>query len=177
VTAWALNRTTGRFLAALLTMGVLGGCGGASRPSEPLRRWLEYDVSQRAVTVTLIPDYNGVYSGFNFNGYGKGQVLVDVPRGWRVTVHCANTRSAGRHSCAVVKGPGNRRPAFRGAASSDPFVGLHPGESDTFSFTADSLGVFRLACLVPQHERAGQWNVLAVTRDRLPSVRLLRSLP
>jgi hypothetical protein len=161
----------------LLATGVLGGCGGASQPSEPLRRWVSYDVSRRAVTIKLIPDYNDVYGGFNFNGYGKGQVLVSVPKGWRVTVHCANTRSTARHSCAVVKGPGDRRPAFRGAASSNPFVGLRHGESDTFSFTADALGVYRLACLLPQHERAGEWDVLAVTRHPLPSVRLLRSLP
>jgi hypothetical protein len=51
----------------------------------------------------LIPDYNGVYGGYNFNGYGKGQVLVSVPKDWRITVRCVNTRSEGRHSCAVVK--------------------------------------------------------------------------
>jgi hypothetical protein len=161
----------------LLAAGLLGRCSGASRPGEPLRRWVSYDAGRRAVSIMLIPDYNGVYGGYNFNGYSKGQVLVSVPMNWRITVHCVNTHSEGRHSCAVVKGPGDERPAFPGAASSNPLVGLRPGEFDTFSFTAHSLGVYRLACLLAQHERAGEWDVLAVTRDRLPSVRLLRSLP
>ncbi len=173
----ALEPGAGKLLAAAFLAGLVGGCGGASRAGEPLRRWLSYHALRRTVTLSLIPGYNDVYSGFNFNGYGKGQVLVSVPRGWRVTVRCANTRSTMRHSCAVVRGAGTTRPAFPGAASPNPRVGLAVGKTATFSFTARASGAYRLACLVPQHERAGEWDVLAVTGARLPSVRLLRALP
>jgi hypothetical protein len=48
---------------------VLGSssCGSSPRGTAPLplAHW---------------PAYNGVYGGFNFNGYGKGQVLVDTPK-------------------------------------------------------------------------------------------------
>ncbi|MGB2874744.1 MAG: sulfocyanin-like copper-binding protein [Gaiellaceae bacterium] len=161
--------------AAAVLVGILTGCGSSSPSGLPLNGWLSHKAGQRAVTVTLVPGYNDVYNGFNFNGYGKGEVLVSVPRGWRVTVRCENTRSKERHSCAVVRGAGSARPAFPGAASPNPRAGLAAGQSASFSFTADALGTYRLACLVAEHERAGEWDVLEVTRTRLPAVRLLRA--
>jgi hypothetical protein len=144
------------------------------RAAEPLSRWLSFDASRRTVRLHLIPGYNGAYGGFNFNGYGKGEVLVSVPVGWRVTARCANVRSAARNSCAVVRGPGEVRPAFPHAASTRPLLGLRSGATDTFSFIAAARGSYRLACLVPGHERAGEWDVLDVVRAARPSVVLLR---
>jgi hypothetical protein len=118
-----------------------------------------------------VPGYNDAYNGFNFNGYGKGQVLVTVPRGWMVTVRCQNSRSDLRHSCAVVRGAGTSSPAFPGAATTS----LAARASSSFTFTADALGTYRLACLVPHHEQAGEWDVLEVAAARRPSVGLLRS--
>ena len=156
-----------------MVAGLLSGCAG-SRPGLPLTRWLSYSTGSKAVSVTLIAGYNDAYNGFNFNGYAKGEVLVVVPRGWKVTVRCEN-EGAGRHSCAVVRGAGSASPAFPGAASPRPSAGFAAGKSTTFSFTADELGTYRLACLVDQHEQAGEWDVLEVTVARRPSVRLLRA--
>jgi hypothetical protein len=69
------------------------GRGASPRRSEPLSAWLSFDTSPKTVNLRLIAAYNDVYHGFNFNGYGKGQVLVDIPRGWRVNVHCLNNSS------------------------------------------------------------------------------------
>jgi hypothetical protein len=122
----------------------------------------------------LIAAYNDVYNGFNFNGYGKGQVLVDVPQGWRVNVRCVNDSSSMRHSCAVVRGVSGRTPAFPGAMSPGSQYGLPPRHSVTFTFLAASAGTYRIACLVPGHEQEGMWDVLDVTHDRRPAVVLLR---
>ena len=150
------------------------GCGTAPRRSEPLPGWLSVDSSARTVSLGMVAAYNDVYNGFNFNGYGKGQVLVDVPQGWRVNVRCSNNSSSMRHSCAVVRGVSGRTPAFPGAASPDPAGGLPPHQQAVFSFRAARIGTYRIVCLVPGHEQAGMWDVLDVTRDRAPAAVLLR---
>jgi FtsP/CotA-like multicopper oxidase with cupredoxin domain len=133
--------------------------------------------SARAANLRLIAAYNNVYGGFNFNGYGKGQVLVAVPRGWRVNVRCMNNSSSMHHSCAIVRGVSGTTPAFPGASSPAAHSGLAPRQTVAFSFLAARLGTYRIACLVLGHEQAGMWDVLDVTRDRIPAVSFLRRLP
>ena len=155
----------------------LAGCGGSARRSEPLARWLSYSPRIRSVTLTLVPGANNAFNGFNFNGYGRGAVLVQVPRGWRVTLNCMNDVSSYHHSCAIVKGANATAPIFPGAASPDPQTGLPPGRSARFSFVATRPGSYRIVCLVPNHELMGMWDVFEISSSRLPSVTLLRSYP
>jgi plastocyanin len=159
-----------------LALAAAGGSGCSASPprSEPLAAWLSLHASAKTVTLRLIAAYNGVYHGFNFNGYGKGQVLVEVPRGWRVNVRCVNNSSSMRHSCAIVRGVSGRTPAFPGAASPGSQDGLPPRHAAAFSFVATRAGTYRIVCLVPAHEQAGMWDVLDVTHNRLPAVVLLR---
>jgi hypothetical protein len=160
---------------ALIAAGLtLAGCGGSARARLPLSRWLRWNAGARIATLTLIPGYGGAYNGFNFNGYGKGQVLVTIPQGWKLEVRCQNTASTKPHSCAIVRGPGARRPAIRGAATPQPTGGVPPGKSATFSFRATAAATYRIASLVPDEERAGMWDVLTVARSGGPSVTLLR---
>jgi hypothetical protein len=172
-----------RSVAAVLGVGlvVLGssGCGSSPRSTAPLplARWLSVDTAKKRVMVRLLAAYNGVYGGFNFNGYGKGQVLVDIPKGWRVRVSCTDGSSSLSHSCAIVRGVGTTALAFPGSASPRAQAGLSPHHSTTFSFVAAHVGSFRIACLVAGHELAGMWDVLDVSHRRLPSVTLLRRLP
>ena len=156
----------------------LAGCGGSAQRSEPLARWLSYNPRSKSVTLTLVPAANNAFNGFNFNGRGRGEVLVQVPRGWRVTVRCVNDVSSGHHSCAIVKDAGNATaPIFPGAASPNPQTGLPPGRSARFSFVPTRPGSYRIACLVPNHELMGMWDVFEISSSRLPSVTLLRSYP
>jgi hypothetical protein len=165
-------------ISALALVGASGpGCGTSTQRSEPLSAWLSFDAHAKTASLRLSAAYNDVYGGFNFNGYGKGQVLVEVPLGWRVNVRCMNNSSSMRHSCAIVGGVGGRTPAFPGAASPGSQNGLPPRGAVAFSFLAAKLGTYRIVCLVPGHEQAGMWDVFKVARDRLPAVVLLRRLP
>jgi FtsP/CotA-like multicopper oxidase with cupredoxin domain len=121
-----------------------------------------------------VAGYDDAYAGLNFNGYGKGQVLVQVPLGWRVRVRCVNNSSSMSHSCAIVRGVGGRAPVFPGASSPGPQAGVPPGHTATFSFSAAKEGSYRIACLVSSHEQAGMWDAFDVTHGRLPAVVLLR---
>jgi Sulfocyanin (SoxE) domain len=133
------------------------------------KRFFRVDARRHVVSVSLIAGYDATNNGFNFDGYGRGKLLVTVPLGWRVRVTCEN-RAAVRHSCAVVDGPMTIRPAFRHAAIPRPLEGLRHGEVATFSFMATRRGTFRLACLVPGHEEARMWDVLDVARGGRPSI-------
>jgi len=150
-------------LAALLPLTV-----AVTKP--PPQRFLQVDGRARMARIALIAGYDGENSGFNFDGYARGELLVTVPLHWRVVVRCSN-RSSIRHSCAVVRGPMNARPAFRGATIPHARLGLRRGGSASFSFTASRVGAYRLACLVPGHEDARMWDVLEVVRGGRPAIR------
>ena len=133
------------------------------------RQFLHIDTRHHVAALTLVAGYDSENNGFNFDGYGRGELLVTVPAGWRLRVTCVD-RGGMRHSCAVVKGPGTVQPAFTGASVPDPTYGLQQGQSATFSFVASRVGSFRLACLVPGHEEARMWDVLEVTHGGRPSI-------
>ncbi len=128
-------------------------------------QFLHLDRTNRTALVALYAGYNDENNGFNFDGYGRGELLVSIPRGWRVRVRCTN-RGSLDHSCAVVPGPMTITPSFRGAAT--PI--LPPGSTATFSFVASRVGSYRFACLVPGHEEARMWDVLVVTSGGRPSI-------
>jgi hypothetical protein len=134
----------------------------------PPGRFLAVDAGRHRVTITLIASYDGANGGFNFDGYSR-ELMWKVPRGWNVHVACEN-RGPLRHSCAVVRGPDSAQPAFRGASTPQPQIGLEAGHSASFTFRASKTGLYRFACLVPGHELARMWDVLKITRGGTPSV-------
>jgi len=159
-------------LAATAATAAATGCGAQAKPL-PLAHWFSSTSAQRSVTITLIPAYTGAYAGFNFNGYGKGQVEVVVPVGWRVRIRCRNT-GAVRHSCAIVPSPGFSSPSIHGASTPHPKAGLQPGRAASFSFVAGAPGVYRMTSLIPGDEVGGMWDVLEIGRVSRPKVILLR---
>lgn len=157
----------------MIAAGVAALLLAAKAPPPPPHRFLAVDAARHRVTITLVASYDGDNGGFNFDGYSR-YLMWTVPRGWTVRVVCRN-RGPLRHSCAVVKGPVSTKPAFRGAATPQPFIGLEAGSTASFSFRASKAGVFRLTCLVPGHEDARMWDVLEVTRGGKPHVVDLRA--
>ena len=107
--------------------------------------------------------------GYNFDDYGRGELIASVPQGWRVTVLCDN-RGSRRASCAVVTGARSATLAFPGASVPQPADGLSPGKKARFSFTATHPGVFGITSLVPGQAEARMYAVLVVTRGGRPSI-------
>jgi sulfocyanin len=132
-------------------------------------QYLTTDAASKTVTLRLVAAQSNALGGFNFDGFGNGQLKVSVPAGWKVTVECSNM-GAVPHSCAIVHGASDTTPAFPGAASPNPTVGLTKGEKATFSFTPDRPGGYRIACLVPGHEESGMWDTFTVSESGQPTI-------
>ena len=145
---------------AVALMVAACGAGRGETTSSPLG---VIDQATRTVQLNLI------LTGSNVNGYSSGQMTVRVPRGWRVDVYCSN-QASGPHSCAITSGAGSTTPAFAGAASPDPVVGVPPGGAANFSFIVARLGSYRVASVIPGHRDPGPWEHFQVVAGGSPSV-------
>jgi len=161
--------------AALIAVAACGGDSGdgsssrtplAAASSPPLA--LSSDANAKTVSFTLIAGYNGANSGFNFDGYSGGNIEIDVPQGWAVTITC-NNKGPLNHSCAVVADETASQPLFTGATTPNPGAGLPAGQQASFTFKPDRTGTFRIVCLVPGHEPEGMWIVFKVVGSGSPA--------
>jgi hypothetical protein len=149
-------------------LAVVLAAAAIAAPPDP-RRFLQVDAREKVAKVTLLAGYDSTNSGYNFDGYARGELMWTVPKGWTVRVTCTN-RSGLRHSCAVVQGAMASGLAFPGAATPSPVIGLLQGRTATFSFRATRTGVFRFTSLVPGQASARMYDVLKITRGGKPSV-------
>lgn len=133
------------------------------------RRFFASSEAAKAVRLTLLGGLGSSNAGYNFDGYGRGELIASVPKGWRVTVACEN-RGLRRTSCAVVTGARSATLAFRGASVPAPQQGLAPGAKAQFSFLASRAGSYRIASLVPGQAEARMYAVLRVTPAGRPSI-------
>jgi hypothetical protein len=153
---------------ALVSATLLLAAPALSAHPQP-SQFLSWNAHTRVARLTLLAGLGSENAGFNFGGYGRGELLVRVPLGWRVVVDCEN-RGGRRYSCAIVRDSLAATPAFRGASTPQPAAGLSPGRKATFSFVASRLGSFRIASLVPGDEQARMWDVLDVVENGPPSI-------
>jgi hypothetical protein len=146
---------------------------GPAQPAQTGRpdphRFLVANGDARTVQLTMLGSLGSSNNGFNFDGYGRGELLASVPRGWRVVVRFEN-RGSRRTSAAVVTGPRSGTLAFPGATVPDPVQGVRPGGKARFSFTASRAGLYRIASLVPGQSEARMYAVLLVTPKGRPSI-------
>ncbi len=158
---------------AVVAVAACGGNGGGGLSLTPLPQAsapplsLAVDANAKTVRFTLVAGYNGANSGLNFDGYFNGNVEIDVPQGWSVTVMCAN-KGPLNHSCAIVADESAGQPLFAGAATPNPGAGLPAGQQASFTFKPNQTGTFRIACLVPGHEPEGMWIVFKVIGSGSP---------
>src|SRR5919198_2226740 len=121
-------------ILALALPGLYVASTATHGPSRaPLPRWLVANATTHTITLTLIAAYSDALSGFNFNGYGHGKMVMSVPVGWHVTVIFSN-RSAVPHSALVTayarKTSTSGFPlAFSGASSPHPARGIVAGQT------------------------------------------------
>ncbi len=166
---WKLGLGAAVLLGALAT-GSAPASRAASFGSKPgPAEFLRVRTASHTVEVTLLASDGNGNGGFNFDGYGRGELTVTVPRGWRVVVHFQN-RGARLASCAVVSGPNASTVAFAGASTPDPIEGTAPGRKATFAFRASRAGSYRFASMVAGQEEARMWDVLEVARGGRPSI-------
>jgi plastocyanin len=173
--------------AVVVAVLVLVACGGQSSSllapgfhtsapvpatgatAQQLTQYMVVDQAGKTVTLRLVAAASGALSGYNFDGYGNGRLKVTIPTGWKATVRCENA-GAVPHSCAITRGANDTTPAFPGAATPNPTIGLQKGQRATFSFTPGRPGSYRIACLVPGHMQMGMWDTLTVTASGQPSI-------
>jgi Sulfocyanin (SoxE) domain len=158
-------------LAAAVLVAV--GCDpitgtGSGTPPDP-NQYLKVDAQTRTAVLTLIAGYPASDYQFNYDGYTDGQLFVQVPVGWQLTVQCAN-RSTINNSCAVVADGHATEPADPDWSTPDPQKGLNPGASASFVFAPQTAGSYRIASLVAGSEASGMWLDLKVVEGGKPSV-------
>ncbi len=115
-------RTVSAAAAALALASATPAAAARPNPAQ----FLSSQSATHVVHLTLLAALGSSNNSFNFDGYGRGELLVQIPLGWRVVVDCEN-RGGLRHSCAIVKGSLATTPAFPGASTRQPTVGLSPG--------------------------------------------------
>jgi hypothetical protein len=173
-----------RLLAVLVLGALISGCGASHHrastgstttgtaavpPGHPdPQSFLHWSRSARSVRLLLAAGLGSSNNGYNFDGYGRGELLVTVPLGWRVTVDCVN-RSSRRASCAVVPSTQQGGPAIPGAATPRPVSGLAPGARANFTFTTRGTGSYRLVSLVSGQAGARMFDILDVVHGGVPS--------
>jgi hypothetical protein len=135
----------------------------------PLQRFRSVDAAHKRAVLEVIAGLGGQGGGFNFDGAVNGRLVFTIPKGWHVLVHFKNEGNL-NHSAVVVANASATSPAFPGAGTPDPTVGQPPGGTASFSFLADKVGTYRLACLVPGHEGAGMWVTLRVVGAGRPTI-------
>lgn len=151
-------------LAAGLTL--LTGAGGASAAHQNAApTWVT--TKGKVVNLTVTAAYKNAMAGFNFNGYGKGQLTITVPKGDTVNVTFSNASSL-PHSVQFTTytktlPTGGVTDAFKGSHSPNPANGVTKGVTQKFSFVAGKAGKYMMICAVPGHAQAGMWDTFVVS--------------
>ena len=169
-------------LTALISAGLVA-CGGSDSPdsapaaSEPAMApaaaaatesgvpdWYHIDNDAKTVELHMAAQMDG---GWKFNGMAGGERTITVPVGYEVTVELTNDDPAMAHSVGIDAQVGDYpamftalQTAFSGAVSSTPTSmqeATMPGESESFTFTADIAGEYAMVCYVPGHALTGMW--------------------
>jgi outer membrane protein assembly factor BamB len=133
------------------------------------------DAAKQHVVIKLVAAMNSQNSGFNFDGYFKGQANFIVPGGWAVDWIFSNS-AALPHSAALASSlkAGAPLPGFTFGApveTPDATAGTKNGVTQYVGFPANQPGKFYLICAVPGHVEAGMWDYFTIsTTAKAPSI-------
>jgi len=150
---------------------LLSGCGSTQQAlTSP--SWLKVNAANHTATLVLTAGLDSVNGWANFNGYANGQMTVQIPEGYKVTMIMNN--NGGIPFDAGVYTVGNHV-AFPGSANSvsslvaNSAAGVFPGQSEQFTFVASKAGKYEIENLLDRidwqtkPENFGMWDWLVVT--------------
>ncbi len=150
----------------------VGGYGHHHPAGHP--RWLSWNMKSHTATLRLMAGYTGAFNGFNFDGHGKGSMVIVMPMGFHVHVLFTNKGSY-PHSAVITpyadRVSASTHPlALPHASVPDPTMGVGAGKSASFWFPAQRAGRYALVCGVHGHAGLGMWDVFKVVRGGKPHI-------
>ena len=130
--------------------------------------WLRTDAARKTVDFKLVAGLTNNNGGMNFNGFGRGGLVLTVPQGWTVALHFKNEDPNLPHSVEVIPEAaaiptGPVPPAFEHATTGRLEQGFSTGQGAEIRFVTGKAGSFLVFCAVPGHGAAGMWVRLAVS--------------
>ena len=155
-------------LAGALLLGAVGARAQTAKGGKIDPTWLRADAASKTVDFKLVAGLTDANGGMNFNGFGRGGLVLTVPQGWTVVLHFKNEDSNLPHSVEVIPEAaalpmGPVPPAFEHAASGRLEQGFSTGQGADVRFVPGKAGPFLLFCAVPGHGAAGMWIRLVVS--------------
>ena len=132
--------TVGRrlLLAGALLLGAVGARAQTAKGGKIDPTWLRADAASKTVDFKLVAGLTDANGGMNFNGFGRGGLVLTVPQGWTVVLHFKNEDPV-PHNVAIYNDASLSKRIF----SFDPIPG--PISQD-FQFTAPAAGRYFFRC-------------------------------
>lgn len=154
-------------LIGALFLGAVGARAQTAKGGKIDPTWLRVDVPSKTAEFKLVAGLSDANGGMNFNGFGRGALVLTVPQGWTVVLHFKNQDPNLPHSVEVIPDAtpmpvGPVTPAFEHATTGRLDQGFSAGQGADVRFVAGKAGPFLIFCAVPGHGAAGMWIRLAV---------------
>ena len=167
--------TVGRrlLLAGALLLAAVGARAQSAKGGKIDPTWLRADAASKTVDFKLVAGLTDANGGMNFNGFGRGGLVLTVPQGWNVVLPFKNEDPNLPHSVEVIGDAaaipvGPVPPAFEHATTGRLEQGFPAGQGTDVRFVAGKAGTFLIFCAVPGHGAAGMWIrlTLSATADK-----------
>lgn len=152
-------RSIQRLAIWFAVVGVLSVLGGTAIPGA---------TAAGAAEFSLVAAQTPANGELNYNGTDKDHLTITVPAGAAVTITLANKGSL-PHSLQVIPytttlpATALPTPAFPGAQTKNPQVGINKGQTDTIKFTASKPGKYLFICGFPGHALLGMYGTFVVS--------------
>jgi sulfocyanin len=138
--------------------------------------------AQKKAVVQVVAAATANDSGFNFDGYSKGQANFVIPEGWTITLEFSN-KSSTPHNVVITSSlklpltPVIPAGGFVPVAIPSPTTiarGLTASAGTVADgFSSNAPGRYYLVCGVPGHVQAGMWDYLTVSATaKQPSIQV-----
>src|SRR2546426_7267702 len=149
--------TVGRrlLLAGALLLAAVGARAQSAKGGKIDPTWLRADAASKTVDFKLVAGLTDANGGMNFNGFGRGGLVLTVPQGWNVVLPFKNEDPNLPHSveligdaAAIPVGP--VPPAFEHATTGRLEQGFPSGQGADVRFVAGERGSFLIFFAVPR---------------------------